>query len=100
MFADGSSTGNISRAASGNQGTYCYVAVAHRSRHCTHDVVQWCLAQRDVGVANMGATSPLVGLLGLMVGALLVNSGDAAGNAEVFDIGTSLKPFEYTVVSS
>lgn len=69
-----------------------------RSR-ALHDVVQWCLAQRDVGVVNMGATSPLVGLLGLTVAALLVNSGDAAGNAEVFDIGASLKPFEYTVVS-
>lgn len=42
---------------------------------------------------------PLVGLLGLMVSALLVGSGNAAGNAEVFDIGKSLKPFEYTVVS-
>ena len=63
--------------------------------------MQWCRTQRDVVMVIMGATvSPLVGLLGVTVGALLVTSGNAAGNAEVFDIGTNLKPFEYTVVSS
>lgn len=38
-------------------------------------------------------------LLGLLLGLLSVCSTEAAGNAEVFDIGSELDPFLYTIVS-
>lgn len=37
--------------------------------------------------------------LGLAAGALWIGTADAAGNAEVFDLGGKLSPLSYTVVS-
>lgn len=50
---------------------------------------------------TMGAgVMPCAGLvLGVVVSALLTGSAQAAGNAKVFDIGSDVRPFEYTVVS-
>lgn len=37
-------------------------------------------------------------LLGLTVGVLCIGSAESAGNAEVFDLGSTLKAYEYTAV--
>lgn len=37
-------------------------------------------------------------LLGLASGVIWLGAADAAGNAEVFDLGSKLKAFDYSVV--